>query len=97
MLEQQSQNRSILQNAEGYLLLMVVLVIHVMFLWTFWCTDLLCCCSLSCLLSVVDAFMDNEIAEYELGKRHLANIMGQDPQLFDQEDINVCCSANFTF
>ena len=34
--------------------------------------------------------MANEIAEYEIGKRHLANIMGEDPDTFRQDDINVC-------
>jgi len=33
--------------------------------------------------------MTNEIAEYEIGKRHLANIMGEDPDSFRQEDIDV--------
>ena len=33
--------------------------------------------------------MANEIAEYEIGKRHLANIMGEDPDSFRQEDIDV--------
>ena len=34
--------------------------------------------------------MQEEIAEFEIGKRHLANIMGQDPDMFQQEDIDVC-------
>ncbi len=33
--------------------------------------------------------MSKEIAEYEIGKRHLANIMGVDPDNFTQEDIDV--------
>ncbi|KAI0232694.1 28S ribosomal protein S9, mitochondrial [Lamellibrachia satsuma] len=37
---------------------------------------------------MVDKFMTNEIAEYEIGKRHLANIMGEDPDTFRQEDID---------
>lgn len=28
--------------------------------------------------------------EYEVGKRHLANMMGEDPDFFTQADINVC-------
>jgi len=28
--------------------------------------------------------------EYEIGKRHLANMMGEDPDTFTQEDIDVC-------
>ncbi|ELU03593.1 hypothetical protein CAPTEDRAFT_148451 [Capitella teleta] len=35
-----------------------------------------------------DAFMQGEISEYEIGKRHLANIMGADPDNFSQEDID---------
>lgn len=36
-----------------------------------------------------DTFMSDEIAEFEIGKRHLANIMGADPDNFSQEDIDV--------
>ncbi|XP_018353304.1 PREDICTED: 28S ribosomal protein S9, mitochondrial [Trachymyrmex septentrionalis] len=32
--------------------------------------------------------MKKEILEYEIGKRHLANIMGEDPESFTQADIN---------
>ena len=42
-----------------------------------------------CFLLVLDTFMAEEIAEFEIGKRHLANIMGADPDTFSQEDINV--------
>uniref|UniRef100_A0A0P4WJR0 Small ribosomal subunit protein uS9m n=2 Tax=Scylla olivacea TaxID=85551 RepID=A0A0P4WJR0_SCYOL len=35
-----------------------------------------------------DKFMADQIAEYEIGRRHLANIMGEDPETFTQEDIN---------
>jgi len=35
-----------------------------------------------------NTFMYDEIAEFEMGKRHLANIMGVDPENFSQEDIN---------
>lgn len=34
--------------------------------------------------------MKKEIVEYEIGKRQLANMMGEDPECFTQEDINVC-------
>lgn len=34
--------------------------------------------------------MQQEIAEYEIGKRHLANMMGRDPETFTQDDIDVC-------
>ena len=33
--------------------------------------------------------MAEEIAEYEIGKRHVANIMGLDPETITQEDIDV--------
>lgn len=33
--------------------------------------------------------MEEEIAEFEIGKRHLASIMGADPDMFTQEDIDV--------
>jgi small subunit ribosomal protein S9 len=35
-----------------------------------------------------NAFMANEIYEYEIGKRHLANMMGVNPDEFTQEDID---------
>ncbi|XP_050461590.1 28S ribosomal protein S9, mitochondrial-like isoform X2 [Cataglyphis hispanica] len=35
-----------------------------------------------------DQFMKKEIAEYEIGKRHLANMMGEDPDFFTQTDID---------
>lgn len=34
--------------------------------------------------------MKKEILEYEIGKRHLANMMGEDPEYFTQADIDVC-------
>jgi small subunit ribosomal protein S9 len=37
-----------------------------------------------------DKFMKEQRDEFELGKRHLANIMGEDPVLYeDQEKIDV--------
>ncbi|XP_068246408.1 small ribosomal subunit protein uS9m-like [Palaemon carinicauda] len=33
-----------------------------------------------------DALMAEETAEYEIGRRHLANIMGEDPETFTDED-----------
>ncbi|XP_029167086.1 28S ribosomal protein S9, mitochondrial [Nylanderia fulva] len=33
-------------------------------------------------------FMKKEIVEYEIGKRHLANMMGEDPDFFTQADID---------
>lgn len=35
-----------------------------------------------------DAFMQSEVSEYEIGKRHLANIMGVDVDSFTQEHID---------
>jgi small subunit ribosomal protein S9 len=34
--------------------------------------------------------MDQQIHEYKIGKRHLANMMGVDPETFTQKDIDVC-------
>lgn len=35
-----------------------------------------------------DEFIKNKIMEYEIGKRHLANMMGEDPECFTQEDVD---------
>lgn len=35
-----------------------------------------------------DEFMKKEIVEYEIGKRHLANMMGEDPECFTQADVD---------
>jgi len=48
---------------------------------------LLCLCWWCIIFS--DKFMSEEIAEYEIGKRHVANIMGLDPETISQEDIDV--------
>ena len=37
--------------------------------------------------------MEKQIAEYNIGKRHLAKIVGEDPDNFTEADINV----NYTF
>lgn len=34
-------------------------------------------------------FMAEKNIEFQIGKRHLANMMGEDPETFTQEDINV--------
>lgn len=34
--------------------------------------------------------MQKEIMEYKIGKRHLANMMGEDPDRFNQADVDVC-------
>jgi len=39
--------------------------------------------------------MSEEIAEYEIGKRHVANIMGLDPETITQEDISVSLNPIF--
>ncbi|XP_045462681.1 28S ribosomal protein S9, mitochondrial [Harmonia axyridis] len=35
-----------------------------------------------------EKFMKKEIQEYQIGKRHLANMMGEDPETFTQEDVD---------
>nr|XP_014098407.1 28S ribosomal protein S9, mitochondrial isoform X2 [Bactrocera oleae] len=35
-----------------------------------------------------DEFMKTQKLEYQIGKRHLANMMGEDPETFTQEDID---------
>ena len=34
-------------------------------------------------------FVQKQVEEYNIGKRHLANMMGEDPENFTQEDIDV--------
>lgn len=36
-----------------------------------------------------DEFMKQQKNEYQIGKRHLANMMGEDPETFTQQDIDV--------
>lgn len=40
-------------------------------------------------LEFTDEFMRVQQEEFALGRRHLANMMGKDPETFTQEDINV--------
>lgn len=35
-----------------------------------------------------DEFMKKQTSDFEIGKRHLANMMGEDPETFTQEDID---------
>ncbi|KAM4796790.1 small ribosomal subunit protein uS9m [Rhinophrynus dorsalis] len=35
-----------------------------------------------------EAFIKKQIEEFNIGKRHLANMMGEDPEMFTQEDID---------
>ena len=41
--------------------------------------------------------MAEEITEYEIGKRHVANIMGLDPETISQEDIDVSLDSAIFF
>lgn len=34
-------------------------------------------------------FIQKQVEEFDIGKRHLANMMGEDPETFSQEDIDV--------
>lgn len=36
-----------------------------------------------------DEFMRIQSEEYKIGKRHLANMMGEDPETFTQDDVDV--------
>lgn len=36
-----------------------------------------------------DEFMKTQNLEFQIGKRHLANMMGADPETFTQDDIDV--------
>lgn len=40
-----------------------------------------------------EAFIKKQIEEFNIGKRHLANMMGEDPETFTQEDIDVSRAA----
>lgn len=43
-----------------------------------------------------DTFMKEQKDEFEVGKRHLANIMGEDPLMYeDQEKIDVRPTGSF--
>ncbi|XP_039310180.1 28S ribosomal protein S9, mitochondrial isoform X3 [Solenopsis invicta] len=46
------------------------------------------CCFISGCHAVLYEFMKKEIVEYEIGKRHLANMMGEDPDCFTQADVD---------
>jgi small subunit ribosomal protein S9 len=37
----------------------------------------------------VDQFISQQLHKFNVGKRHLANMMGQDPAFFSQEDVDV--------
>ncbi len=38
---------------------------------------------------LLEKVLDEKIHEYEIGRRHLARIMGEDPENFNQEKIDV--------
>lgn len=37
-----------------------------------------------------DEFMKDQQSKFQIGKRHLANMMGENPETFTQEDVDVC-------
>lgn len=39
-----------------------------------------------------EEYIKKQIDEFNIGKRHLANMMGEDPETFTQEDIDVRCT-----
>ena len=43
----------------------------------------------NCNLNFTDTFIKKENEEFSTGKRHLANMMGRDPETFTQEDVDV--------
>jgi hypothetical protein len=43
--------------------------------------------NLLCIL--LGMFMKQQSQEFEIGRRHLANMMGEDPETFTQQDIDV--------
>jgi len=44
-----------------------------------------------------DEFMVQQTHEYNVGKRHLANMMGVDPETFTQKDIDVSLFYYFIY
>lgn len=44
-----------------------------------------------------DEMIQEAGAEYRIGLRHLANMMGSDPESFTQEDANVTRALNYIF
>jgi hypothetical protein len=38
---------------------------------------------------ILDEFMKEQLLQYNIGTRHLANMMGEDPDTFTQEDVDV--------
>lgn len=44
-----------------------------------------------------DDFIKKQQISYQLGKRHLANMMGEDPETFTQDMIDVCVEVLYLF
>lgn len=42
-----------------------------------------------------DEFMKQQIHEFQIGKRHLANMMGEDPETFTQQDVDVITNLHY--
>lgn len=42
-----------------------------------------------------DEMIEDARLEYQLGLRHLANMMGEDPEIFTQKDANVSSSVTY--
>ena len=40
-------------------------------------------------LCLLDNFIKEQLHQYNIGKRHLANMMGKDPEFFTQHDVDV--------
>ena len=38
---------------------------------------------------LIDVFIKQQLLDFNIGKRHLANMMGKDPEFFSQDDIDV--------
>lgn len=38
---------------------------------------------------LIERFMKEQEEDFKFGRRHLANIMGKNPETFTQQDINV--------
>jgi hypothetical protein len=41
------------------------------------------------MVFILDEFLKEQLLQYNVGKRHLANMMGEDPDTFTQEDVDV--------
>lgn len=44
-----------------------------------------------------DELMKEQEIAYQIGKRHLANMMGEDPNTFTQDDVNVSSIETFKY